>query len=64
MMMDKQQNPIVQLDGTNYAYWSYLMQNHLKGLKLQKYITGIVKIPDELTQHLRNMILILEELFP
>lgn len=24
-----------------------MMQNHLKGLKLRKYVTGKVKVPDE-----------------
>ena len=40
--MEKPQGLIVRLDGANYAYWSHVLHNHLKGLKLWKYITGKV----------------------
>lgn len=37
---------IIRLDCINYAS-SHMMQNHLKDLKLRKYITGKVKVLDE-----------------
>lgn len=45
--MEKPQGLTVQLDGTNYTYWSDVMHNHLKGLKFWKYISGKVTGPAE-----------------
>lgn len=36
----------VILDGTNYAYWSHLMQIFLKEPKLWKYIASKIAQPD------------------
>eukprot|EP00268_Persea_americana_P061956 TRINITY_DN7898_c1_g1_i12.p1 TRINITY_DN7898_c1_g1~~TRINITY_DN7898_c1_g1_i12.p1 ORF type:complete len:419 (+),score=52.49 TRINITY_DN7898_c1_g1_i12:979-2235(+) len=36
----------VILDGTNYAYWSHLMQNFLKGQKLWKYLVSKIDQPN------------------
>jgi hypothetical protein len=35
----------VRLDGKNYSYWSYVMQNFLKGKKFWGYISGTYMVP-------------------
>ena len=36
----------IKLDGTNYPYWSHLMQIFLKGQKLWKYVDQQIPPPD------------------
>lgn len=59
--MEQIQRLVVHFDGINYAQWSHLMQNHLKGLKLRKCISGKVEIPDETDRNLIYMSQALEK---
>ena len=36
----------VQLDGKNFAYWSYVMRNFLKGKSMWGYVSGTITAPD------------------
>ncbi|KZV56542.1 hypothetical protein F511_16141, partial [Dorcoceras hygrometricum] len=38
---DSLQSISVQLDGTNYTYWSYVMKNFLRGKSMWSYVTGV-----------------------
>lgn len=49
--MEKPQELVVRLDGTNYAYWSHVVCNHLKGLKLSKYITHVTETDSEFEEY-------------
>ncbi|XP_073130006.1 uncharacterized protein [Henckelia pumila] len=37
----------VKLDGKNYAYWSYVMKNFLKGKKMWGYVAGTKNKPED-----------------
>ncbi|XP_055960608.1 uncharacterized protein LOC130015098 [Mercurialis annua] len=44
---DSLQTVSVQLDGKNYAYWSYVMKNFLKGKQKWGYISGDFVKPED-----------------
>lgn len=41
----------IQLNGTNYTYWAYLMQNFLVGKELWSYVDGSLTVPNASTAH-------------
>jgi hypothetical protein len=50
------QSMSVRLDGKNYSYWSYVMQNFLKGKKIWGYINETYVVPKKTEE--RNVALI------
>jgi hypothetical protein len=42
---DSTQFVSMRLDGNNYSYWSYVMENFLKGKKMWGYVSGTFMIP-------------------
>ena len=49
---DSLQSISTQLDGKNYAYWSYVMKNFLRGKNMWGYITGVKPRPiDDKTEN-------------
>jgi hypothetical protein len=42
---DSLQSMSVRLDGKNYSYWSYVMQNVLKGKTMWGYVSGNYMVP-------------------
>jgi hypothetical protein len=53
---DSLQSMSVRLDGKNYSYWSYVMQNFLKGKKIWGYINETYVVPKKTEE--RNVALI------
>lgn len=41
----------IQLNGTNYTYWAYLMQKFLIGKELRSYIDGSLIVPNASNAH-------------
>lgn len=39
MSFDRNTGITIILDEANYAYWSHMMENYLKGQKLWKYVS-------------------------
>ena len=42
---DSLQSVSVRLDGKNYSYWSYAMQNFFKGKRMWEYVSGTYTVP-------------------
>lgn len=42
---DSLQSISVKLNGTNYAYWSYMMRNFLKGKRMWNYVISVLRKP-------------------
>lgn len=49
--MEKPQALTIRLDGTDYAYSSHVMHNHLKGLQLWKYITHVAETDSKFEEY-------------